>query len=304
MQMQREVTPARERSHCALLSHCAALLSSNILEDTVKTRSLVAVVTGASSGIGQACAERLVNAGFAVYGTSRHPSRHKRHRDFHMLALDVRRDSSVRACIDRVVAESGHVDVLVNNSGVALQGAVEETSLEEIRELFETNFFGALRMIRAVLPLMRKRRSGRIINIGSVAGFLPMPYSAAYCASKHALHGLSESLDHEVRDFGIRVSVVEPGLIRTDIFKHAPQAAAAFEPYKSARAKPTETFRQMLEHGANPDVIANTVVDAALADDPQLIYLPDGQARLVSFLHTVLPSSIFDFALRQQMRIA
>ncbi len=225
------------------------------------------------------------------------------HGAFRMLALDVRRDASVRACIDRVVAECGHIDVLVNNAGIALQGAVEETSLDEIKELFETNFFGAIRMIRAVLPLMRKRRRGRIINIGSVAGFLPMPYSAAYCASKHALHGLSESLDHEVRDLGIRVSVVEPGLIRTDILKHAPQAAAAFEPYKSARAKPTEIFRQMLENGSDPGVIAQTVAEAALAGFPQLSYLPDGQARLVSFLHTVLPSPLFDFALRQQMHI-
>ncbi len=272
-----------------------------MIGDALKTKPLVALVTGASSGIGQATAERLVGCGLTVYGTSRHPSRNKRHGDFCMLALDVRRDASVRACIDRVVAESGHIDVLVNNAGVALQGAVEETSLDEIKDLFETNFFGAIRMIRAVLPLMRKRRRGRIINIGSVGGFLPMPYSAAYCASKHAIHALSESLDHEVRDLGIRVSVVEPGLIRTDILRHAPQAVAAIEPYKSARAKPTQIFRQMLEHGTDPDVIAKTVADAALADDPQLSYLPDGQARLVSFLHNVLPTSVFDFALRTQM---
>ena len=269
----------------------------------MKTRSLVALVTGASSGIGQACAERLGREGFTVYGTSRRSSRHKNQGVFRMLALDVCRDASVRACIDRVLSEDGHIDLLVNNAGIALQGAVEETSLDEIKDLFETNFFGAIRMIHAVLPLMRRRRRGRIINIGSVAGFLPMPYSAAYCASKHALHGLSESLDHEVRDLGIRVSLIEPGPIRTGILEHAPEAQSAFEPYKSARRKATERFRRMLENGADPEVIANTVAEAALAQDPQMSYLPDGQARLVSFLHNVLPSPIFDVALRTGMQM-
>jgi NAD(P)-dependent dehydrogenase (short-subunit alcohol dehydrogenase family) len=270
----------------------------------VKTKNLVALVTGASSGIGEACAERLAGAGFTVYGTSRHPVRHKHHGAFRMLPLDVCRDASVSACIHRVVAECGHIDVLVNNAGVALQGAVEETSLDEIRALFETNFFGALRMIRTVLPLMRRRRRGRIINIGSIAGFVPLPYSAAYCASKHALHGLSESLDHEVRDLGIRVSVVEPGFVRTDIFDHAAQAAAAFEPYRSARKKPAESFRGWLEHGVEPDVIARTVAEAAVADDPRLTYLPDGVARIAAFMHDLLPSSVFDLALHSQVHTA
>lgn len=269
----------------------------------MKRKGLVALVTGASSGIGQACAERLVDAGLTVYGTSRHPARNKRRSVFRMLVLDVRREASVQACINRVLAECGHIDVLVNNAGVALQGAVEETSLDEIKDVFEANFFGAIRMIRAVLPLMRKRHRGRIINIGSVAGFLPMPYSAAYCASKHAMHGLSESLDHEVRDLGIRVSVIEPGFTRTEIFEHAAEAAAGFEPYKSARAKPAEIFRQWLENGVDPDVVAQTVVEATLADVPQLSYLPDGSARLAAFLHTVLPSPLFDLGLRQQMHM-
>jgi NAD(P)-dependent dehydrogenase (short-subunit alcohol dehydrogenase family) len=158
-------------------------------------------------------------------------------------------------------------------------------------------------MIHAVLPVMRKRRSGRIINMGSVAGFLPMPYSAAYCASKHALHGLSESLDHEVRNLGIRVSVIEPGFINTDIVEHAPEAAASFEPYKSARAKPAEIFRRWIENGVNPDVVAQTVTEAALSDFPRLSYLPDGVASLAAFLHTVFPSPLFDFAFRKQMHI-
>lgn len=210
----------------------------------MKTRRRVALVTGAGSGIGRACAEQLASAGLKVYGTSRHPGRNHRRGALPMLALDVRHDDSVRACVDRVLTENGRLDVLVNNAGVGMEGAVEDTSLDEIRVVLETNFFGAVRMMRAVLPIMRKRRSGRIINIGSAVGFLPMPYSAAYCASKHALRGFSESLDHEVRGFGIRVSVIEPGFVRTDIVEHSSLAAAPFEPYISARSNPARAFRQ------------------------------------------------------------
>ena len=217
-----------------------------------------------------------------------------------MLALDVRDDDSVRACVDRVLTENGRLDVLVNNAGVGMEGAVEETSLDEIRAVLETNFLGAVRMMRAVLPIMRKRRSGRIINIGSAAGFLPMPYSAAYCASKHALRGFSESLDHEVRGFGIRVSVIEPGFVRTDMVEHSFLAAAPFEPYISARSNPARAFRQQMAQGVDPDVVARTVLQAATEKDPRVRYLPDGTARVVALFLDVLPSSLFDFAFRRQ----
>lgn len=267
------------------------------------TKRRIALVTGASSGIGRACAEQLASAGLKVYGTSRRPRRHDGHGTFSMLALDVCKDASVRACVDRVMAETGRIDVLVNNAGIAMEGAVEETSLDEIRAVLETNFFGAVRMIRAVLPNMRKRRSGRIINVGSMAAFLPMPYSAAYCASKHALHGLSESLDHEVRGFGIRVSVVEPGFIRTDIVEHSPVAAEPFEPYISARSNPARAFREEIAHGVDPNVVARTVVDAATQQYPRLRYLPDGTACMFALFRAVLPSSLFDFALRKQIHM-
>ena len=220
-----------------------------------------------------------------------------------MLSLDVRRDDSVNACIERVTAEAGRLDVLVNNAGIALEGAVEETSLDEIRAVLETNFFGAVRMMRAVLPVMRKQQSGRIINMGSVAGFLPMPYSAAYCASKHALHGFSESLDHEVRRFGVRVCVIEPGFIKTDIVEHSSVAAAPFEPYISARSNPAQAFRREIARGVDPEVVARTIVKAATAEYPLLRYLPDGLACISAFLRAVVPSPLFDFAFRKQMHM-
>lgn len=220
-----------------------------------------------------------------------------------MLVLDVRKNASVRACVDEVIATTGRIDVLVNNAGIAVEGAVEETSIDEIKSVMETNVFGAIRMIQAVLPVMRKQRSGRIVNIGSIAGFVPLPYSAAYCASKHALRGLSESLDHEVRGFGIRVSIVEPGFIRTDIGEHSPVAANSFEPYISARAKPARMFRKQISEGAAPEVVGRAVVTAAMSPHPQLCYRPDVPASVAALLRSVLPTPLFDYALRKGMNM-
>jgi NAD(P)-dependent dehydrogenase (short-subunit alcohol dehydrogenase family) len=159
----------------------------------------IALVTGASSGIGEATAERLAGAGYKVYGTSRRTGRSGQ-RPFEMLSLDVTNDPSVEAAVSEVLRREGRIDLLVNNAGfgVAPAGA-EESSIDQVRAIFDTNFFGIVRMTRAVVPHMRRQGSGRIINIGSVLGFLPMPYGALYAATKHAVEGYSESLDHELR---------------------------------------------------------------------------------------------------------
>src|SRR5438270_6406263 len=179
------------------------------------TKTKIALVTGASSGIGQATAERLARAGYKVYGTSRRTSPTGK-RAFQMLALDVTSDGSVEAAVNEVMRLEGRIDLLVNNAGFGVSpAAAEESSIEQARSIFETNFFGLVRMTRAVLPYMRKQGGGRIINIGSVLGFLPMPYGALYAATKHAIEGYSESLDHELRTRGIRVSVIEPAYTKT-----------------------------------------------------------------------------------------
>src|SRR5215472_17175822 len=178
----------------------------------------VAVITGVSSGIGRAIFGLLSQIGFRVFGTARGKVEPKGPlEEVDLILLDVRDDDSVRSCVRTVVDRAGRIDALVNNAGYTLIGSLEETTIEEAKQLFETNFFGVLRMTQAVLPLMRGQGSGRIINIGSVVGFVPAPYQGIYCASKHALEGYSESLDHEVRQFGIRISVIEPGFTRTDI---------------------------------------------------------------------------------------
>src|SRR5438270_1470929 len=169
----------------------------------------IALVTGASSGIGEATAARLALAGYKVYGTSRRKAP-LGPRSFEMLALDVTSDESVEATVRDLVRVNGRIDLLVNNAGFSIAPAgAEESSMAQARSIFDTNFFGIVRMTRAVLPHMRRQGGGRIINIGSVLGFLPAPYMALYAATKHAIEGYSESLDHELRTRGIRVLVVE-----------------------------------------------------------------------------------------------
>jgi NAD(P)-dependent dehydrogenase (short-subunit alcohol dehydrogenase family) len=184
--------------------------------ETRRIGEKVGLVTGVSSGIGRATATLLSERGFRVFGTMRGRNQESQAlRNVELIRLDVRDEESVRSCLRIVIDQAGRIDALVNNAGYALVGSSEETSIEEAKEVFETNFFGVLRMSQAVLSLMRGQGHGRIANVSSVVGFLPAPYTGIYAASKHALEGYSESLDHEVRQFGIRVSVIEPGFTRT-----------------------------------------------------------------------------------------
>src|SRR5438132_161192 len=206
----------------------------------------VALVTGASSGIGEATAERLATAGYKVYGTSRRAPRPGR-RSFEMLTLDVTSDASVEAVVSEVMRRAGRIDLLVNNAGFSTAPAgAEESSIEQTRSIFDTNFFGIVRMTRAVLPHMRSQGSGRIINIGSVVGFLPAPYMALYAATKHAIEGYSESLDHELRTRGIRVSVIEPAYTNTPFDANFLQPDAKLDAYQEARAGMSKRVNEVM----------------------------------------------------------
>src|SRR5690349_855191 len=202
----------------------------------MKSKESIALVTGASSGIGEATAQRLALAGYKVYGTSRRGAQGSQ-QSFHMLPLDVTSDESVEAAVSQLIRLEGRIDLLVNNAGfgVAPAGA-EESSIDQARSIFDTNFFGIVRMTRAVVPYMRRHGSGRIINIGSVLGFLPMPYGALYAATKHAVEGYSESLDHELRTRSIRVSVIEPAYTKTPFDANLMEPDAKLDEYREARA--------------------------------------------------------------------
>jgi NAD(P)-dependent dehydrogenase (short-subunit alcohol dehydrogenase family) len=262
-----------------------------------------AIVTGASSGIGEATAERLARAGYKVYGTSRRPAEGSK-RAFSMLPLDVTNDASVEAAVSEVLRLEGRIDLLVNNAGFGVSpGASEEISMQQARSLFETNFFGVIRMTRAVLPHMRRQGSGRIINIGSVVGFLPMPFGALYAASKHAVEGYSESLDHELRSRGIRVSVIEPAYTRTQFDTNLLQPDSKLDEYHDDRAVAGKVLEQAMAAGDQPSVVADVVLKAASAPRPALRYTAGGLAKRLRLLRRFAPASMMDAGLRKDFRL-
>jgi len=267
-----------------------------------KLKGRVALVTGASSGIGEATAQRLTVAGYKVYGTSRRGARAGK-RSFEMLSLDVTSDESVEAVVSEVMRRDGRIDVLVNNAGfgVAPAGA-EESSLDQARSIFETNFFGLVRMTRAVVPHMRTRGGGRIINIGSVLGFLPMPYGALYSATKHAVEGYSESLDHELRTRGIRVSVIEPAYTKTPFDANFMEPDAKVDEYREARAGMVKRVAEVMATAESPDV-ADTVLKAINAARPKLRYPAGRLANRLRLLRRFAPAGVVDAGIRKDLRL-
>jgi len=269
----------------------------------MKLKKSIALVTGASSGIGEATAHRLAMAGYKVYGTSRRKAQAGQ-RSYEMLALDVTRDESVDAAVMEVMRLDGRIDVLVNNAGfgVAPAGA-EESSIEQARSIFDTNFFGIVRMTRAVVPNMRKQGGGRIVNIGSVLGFLPMPYGALYAATKHAIEGYSESLDHELRTRGIRVSVIEPAYTKTPFDANLLEPDAKLDEYREARAAVNERVKEVMATAEQPGVVAEVVLQAARAARPKLRYTAGGVASRLRLLRRFAPAGLVDAGIRRDLRL-
>ena len=265
--------------------------------------SKIAIVTGASSGIGQATAERLARAGYKVYGTSRRAAQSGQ-RSFEMLILDVTSDASVEAAVTEVMRAEGRIDLIVNNAGFGVApGGAEESSIEQARSIFDTNFFGIVRMTRAVVPHMRRRGSGRIINIGSVLGFLPMPFGALYAATKHAIEGYSESLDHELRTRGIRVSVIEPAYTKTQFDANFLEPDAKLDEYREARAALDKRLKEVMAEADRPGVVAAVVLRAASAMRPKLRYTAGGLASRLRWLRRFAPAVVMDAGIRRDLRL-
>ena len=266
-------------------------------------QSKIALVTGASSGIGEATAERLARAGYKVYGTSRRAAKLSQ-RSFELLAFDVTSDESVEATVREVLRLEGRIDLLVNNAGFGIApAAAEESSIEQARSIFETNFFGLVRMTRAVVPHMRRQRAGRIINIGSVLGFLPAPYAALYAATKHAVEGYSESLDHELRTRGIRVSVIEPAYTKTQFGANFLEPDSKLDEYREIRASVSKTLTEVLAAADDPGVVADVVLEAASAARPRLRYTAGARASLLRLLRRFAPGSLVDTGIRKDLRL-
>lgn len=262
----------------------------------------VALVTGASSGIGKATAERLAAAGYKVYGTSRRAA--QKAQPFEMLSLDVTSDESVEMAVAEVIRNEGRIDLLVNNAGFGVApGGAEESSIEQARSIFDTNFFGILRMTRAVAPHMRNQKSGRILNIGSVLGFVPMPYGALYAATKHAIEGYSESLDHELRRWNIRVSVIEPAYTKTPFDANFMEPDAKLEAYSEARATVNKRIKEVMETADSPSVVADVVLKAARTTKPKLRYTAGATAGRLRLLRRFAPAGVLDGGIRKDLRL-
>ena len=245
----------------------------------------VAIVTGSSSGIGYATSLLLARNGFHTYATMRNIGRsadvqeiaYKERLPLEVIQLDVNDDASIRDSIEKVESENERIDVLVNNAGYGLVGAFEDLSVEEIKSQFETNFFGVIRLTQQILPIMRKQKSGTIVNISSGAGRIGFPGMSAYVSSKFALEGLSESMSYELEPFGIKVVIIEPGVIRTNFKKNSVMSKKSLDnssisPYSSIIQKIDSSISSMVEHATPPEEVAKAILHAAISNNPKLRY--------------------------------
>ncbi len=242
----------------------------------------VAVVTGSSSGIGFETALMLARNGFQTYATMRNIAKSenikliasKENLPIHIEQLDVTDNKSVKNAIQAIVSKTNRIDVLVNNAGYALTGAFEDLAIEEIKAQYETNLFGLIRTTQAVLPIMRKQKSGTIVNISSGAGRFGYPGGSAYVSTKFAVEGLSESMAYELEPFGIKVILVEPGVIRTNVCKNiviAKNSQNSNSPYSQIMQKMATSFEQMLNNASSsPDLVAKIVLQAVTSENPGL----------------------------------
>jgi short-subunit dehydrogenase len=231
----------------------------------------VILVTGATAGIGQAIAEHLHHQGHKVYGTGRKTSGLTK--SFNLISLDLNNTSSVNQAVDGIIMKEGRLDVLVNNAGMGLAGAIEETSEEEVTKLFDTNLLGLHRTCAAVIPHMRRQRSGKIINIGSMAGMIGLPFRGYYSASKYAVEGFSESLSMELKQFGIKVVLVQPGDMKTSINQNRVEVQSTnnspyFTSYNYVKAK----FTNAVANAYDPIVIAKIISNIINQSNPRFRY--------------------------------
>ncbi|MDV7187328.1 SDR family oxidoreductase [Lutibacter sp. TH_r2] len=257
--------------------------------------SKVVLITGGSSGIGKSVGEFLTSKGFIVYGTSRNPSKIENH-PFKLVALDVRNVETIESAIAEVIKNEGKLDVLVNNAGMGITGPIEETPTEEMRNVFETNFFGAIEVMKAVIPQMRKQKDGLIVNVTSIAGYMGLPFRGVYSATKGALELITEALRMEVKQFGIRVTNVAPGDFATNIASgryHTPVFETS--PYKDIYQSNLDLMDAHVDSGSDPIEMAEAIYKIINNVNPKVHYkVGDFMQKFSIALKRILPDKVYE----------
>jgi NAD(P)-dependent dehydrogenase (short-subunit alcohol dehydrogenase family) len=266
--------------------------------------SKVVVITGGSSGIGKAIGEFLTNKGFVVFGTSRNPKRITDSK-FTLLQMEVTNTASIHNFFRQVILLSGRIDVVVNNAGIGITGPIEETPTEEIKKAFDTNFFGPIEVMKAVLPQMRKQKSGLIINVTSIAGYMGLPYRGVYSSSKSALEIITEAIRMEVKGFGINVANVAPGDFATNIASgryHAPILDNS--DYKIPYENTLKMMDEHVDSGSNPDEMAHAIYKIIQSPNPKIHYKVGAFIQLFSIvLKRILPDKLYEYMLMKHYKL-
>jgi NAD(P)-dependent dehydrogenase (short-subunit alcohol dehydrogenase family) len=252
----------------------------------------VALVTGSSSGIGFETALLLSKSGFHTYASMRNLEKSKNITEIvntenlplRVIQLDVNDDISVKNAINKIIAENGRIDVLINNAGHGLFSPIEDITLDQVKEQFETNFFGVVRLVKEVLPVMRKQRNGIIVNVSSGAGRVAIPVSSAYVATKFALEGLSESMRYELKEFGINIIIIEPGVIRTNFvenMKTAGTRSRSESPYADLIGRTLKGFGGLMDNSSPPKLVAEAILNAITSKEPEIRYVVGDDAKSI-----------------------
>ena len=272
----------------------------------------VAVVTGSSTGIGYETSLMLARNGFLTYATMRNLNKSesiksiatKENLPIHIKQLDVTDDTSVKNAVETISSETGRIDILVNNAGYGLNGAFEDLAMDEIKAQYETNLFGLIRTTQAVLPIMRRQKSGTVINISSGVGRFGLPGSSAYVSTKFAVEGLSESMSYELEPFGIKVVLVEPGVIKTNFVDGmviARKSQDPKSPYSQIIQKMVTGLEEMMKNGSSPDLVAKVVLNAAINENPSLRYLAGNDVEQLLESKRMMPDEEFYKMMKQNL---
>ncbi|MBI9041297.1 SDR family oxidoreductase [Lutibacter sp.] len=266
--------------------------------------SKVVLITGGSSGIGKSIGEYLSEKGFIVYGTSRNPEKCLNH-PFKLVALDVNSEKSILNAVNEVIKVEGKLDILINNAGMGITGPIEDTPTEEMRKVFDTNLFGAIDVMKAVLPHMRKQQSGLIINISSIAGYMGLPFRGIYSATKGALELVTEAVRMEVKNFGIQVTNVAPGDFATNIASgryHTP----VFEnsPYKKVYQENLDLMNSHVDAGSDPIEMAEVIYKIINTPHPKIHYkVGDFMQKFSIVLKRILPDKMYEKLLMNHYKL-